>query len=87
MKCDPTKLQVRDIRDCAYDSLSRSLRESMKERGVKGRFKVVYSSEKTERKLMELEDFQKENPDNFRALPNMRLRIIPVLGTMPALFG
>lgn len=59
----------------------------MKERGVKGRFKVVYSSEKTERKLMELEDFQKENPDNFRALPNMRLRIIPVLGTMPALFG
>ena len=48
---------------------------------------VVFSNESTERKLMDLNDAQEQNPEEYRPLAGMRVRIVPVLGTMPAIFG
>lgn len=60
-------------------------------RGENGRLKLkipmVISAEKVQKKLMPLQDFQEEDPDNFRAIPGLRLRTVPVVGTQPALFG
>jgi hypothetical protein len=37
--------------------------------------------------LSNLDGDQIDNPDQFGAMPNMRLRVLPVLGTQPAVFG
>eukprot|EP00578_Thalassiosira_sp_NH16_P013235 CAMPEP_0181125970 /NCGR_PEP_ID=MMETSP1071-20121207/27352_1 /TAXON_ID=35127 /ORGANISM="Thalassiosira sp., Strain NH16" /LENGTH=533 /DNA_ID=CAMNT_0023211485 /DNA_START=12 /DNA_END=1611 /DNA_ORIENTATION=+ len=49
---------------------------------------VVYSSEKVVAKLAAVTDEQKEEGmHNFGAVDNMRVRVLPVLGTMPAIMG
>lgn len=49
---------------------------------------VVFSSEKVVAKLADITDEQKEEGmHNFGAVDNMRVRVLPVLGTMPAIMG
>lgn len=49
---------------------------------------VVFSSEKVVVKLAAITDEQKEEGmQNFGAVDNMRVRVLPVLGTMPAIMG
>ncbi|KAL7543446.1 hypothetical protein ACHAXR_012748 [Thalassiosira sp. AJA248-18] len=49
---------------------------------------VVFSSEKVVAKLAPITDEQKEEGmENFGAMDNMRVRVLPVLGTMPAIMG
>jgi hypothetical protein len=49
---------------------------------------VVYSSEKVVAKLADLTEEQKdEGINNFGAVDNMRVRVLPVVGTMPAIMG
>jgi tRNA threonylcarbamoyladenosine dehydratase len=49
---------------------------------------VLYSSEKTVVKLADFTDEQKElGVHKFGAVDGMRIRVIPVLGTMPAIMG
>lgn len=59
----------------------------LKEFGIKTGVPVLFSNEITDRKLVDLNEEQQKNPDEFRAFDHMRIRIIPVLGTMPAMFG
>lgn len=55
--------------------------------GIKGGVPFVFSNEITERKLLDLNEAQEKNPEEYRPLDRMRVRILPVLGTMPAIFG
>jgi len=98
MKADPTRIQIRDISasECKFtkkclneldDDLSRALRTKLKKKGVTSGFPVVFSTERTTRELLPLKEFQKEHPDNYRILPNYRVRIVPVFSCMPALMG
>lgn len=48
---------------------------------------AIYSSEHPKVKLLPLSEEQEENPGEFGALPNFRVRVVPVLGTVPAIFG
>lgn len=48
---------------------------------------MIYSCEEAQAKLADLTEEQAENPSAFGALANFRLRVLPVLGTMPALVG
>jgi len=49
---------------------------------------VVFSSEKVVAKLADITDEQREEGlHNFGAMDNMRVRVLPVLGTMPAIMG
>jgi tRNA A37 threonylcarbamoyladenosine dehydratase len=49
---------------------------------------VVYSSEKVVAKLANITEEQKEEGmHNFGAVDNMRVRVLPVVGTMPAIMG
>lgn len=69
------------------DSLSRAVRIKLKEIGIKKGVLCIFSNEQTEKKLLGLNEDQAADPDEYRPLENMRVRVIPVLGTMPALFG
>ena len=91
-KSDPTRVFIGDISTSAEDSLSRSTRRRLRVLGVKSGIPVVFSSEKTgpgKAQLLPLpeEEFERGPVDELGVLPDFRVRILPVLGTMPAIFG
>lgn len=91
-KSDPTRIMVGDIGTSTDDGLSRATRRRLKLLGVTAGIPVVYSTEKMgEGKAVLLpvaeEEFQKGQVGDLGPLPDFRVRILPVLGTMPAVFG
>jgi tRNA threonylcarbamoyladenosine dehydratase len=88
-KSDPTRVQVGDISDTVEDPLSRSTRRGLRQRGIETGVQVVFSTEKPSKegaKLLPLaeEEFQKGSVDELSALPNFRVRILPVVGMSPS---
>ena len=91
-KSDPTRVLVGDISASTEDPLSRSTRRRLRASGINEGIPVVYSTEKPgpgKASLLPLpeEEFQKGNVGELSVLPDFRARILPVLGTMPAVFG
>jgi len=91
-KSDPTRIIVGDIATTTDDGLSRSTRRRLKLQGVTAGIPAVYSTERTGEGKAELlplpeEEFQKGAVGDLAAMPQFRVRILPVLGTMPAIFG
>ncbi|KAJ3252537.1 hypothetical protein HDU77_005084 [Chytriomyces hyalinus] len=87
-KADPSRIQIADISDTSEDPLARATRTGLKKKGVDSGIAVVYSTEKPGKvKLLPMADDKVEDADEYAALPNFRSRILPVLGTLPALFG
>jgi tRNA A37 threonylcarbamoyladenosine dehydratase len=91
-KSDPTRVLIGDISVSTEDPLSRSTRRRLRAVGVSGGIPVVYSTEKPgegKAQLLPLpeEEFAKGSVGDLGVLPDFRVRILPVLGTMPAVFG
>ncbi|ROT35398.1 ubiquitin-protein ligase molybdopterin-converting factor [Sodiomyces alkalinus F11] len=91
-KSDPTRIMIGDIGTSTDDGLSRATRRRLKLQGVTSGIPVVYSNEKAGEGKAELlplpeDEFQKGKVGDLGVLPNFRVRILPVLGTMPAVFG
>jgi tRNA A37 threonylcarbamoyladenosine dehydratase len=91
-KSDPTRLFVGDISTSTEDPLSRSTRRRLRAAGIASGIPVVFSTEKPgpgKAQLLPLpeEEFQKGSVGDLGVLPDFRVRILPVLGTMPAVFG
>jgi len=91
-KSDPTRVFIGDISASTDDPLSRSTRRRLRLKGVKSGIPVVFSAEKTapgKATLLPLpeEQYQQGSVNELGVLPDFRVRILPVLGTMPAVFG
>lgn len=91
-KSDPTNVFIGDISSSMEDPLSRSTRRRLRALGVTEGIPVVYSTEKPGPGKAELlplsdEEFAKGKVNELGVLPDFRIRILPVLGTMPAVFG
>lgn len=91
-KSDPTRINVGDLTTTEEDPLARTVRRRLKKRGVIKGIPVVFSAEKPDprkAKLLPLpeEEFQKGRVDELSAIRDFRVRILPVLGTMPGVFG
>lgn len=91
-KSDPTRIGIADISASMDDPLSRSTRRRLRLRGVSSGIPVVFSTEKPgpgKASLLPLpeEEFAKGKVDELGVLPDFRVRILPVLGTIPAVFG
>jgi len=91
-KSDPTRVQVGDISASVEDPLSRVTRRKLRAAGISEGIPVVFSTEKPGPGKAELlplpeEEFQKGKVNELSVLPDFRARILPVLGTMPAVFG
>ncbi|KAL7284634.1 hypothetical protein ACG7TL_001930 [Trametes sanguinea] len=89
-KCDPTRVQISDISYTMYDPLARAVRRRLRLEGVSSGVPVVYSTEVPgEVKLLPLpeEEFQKGNVKELGVFDDFRVRILPVLGPLPAIFG
>ena len=99
-KADPTRLHISDMRSAAKDPLATKIRQYLKSYMKKQytddttylddmkQLTILYNSEKT---VVKLADFTAEQKDegvhNFGAVDGMRIRVVPVLGTMPAIMG
>jgi hypothetical protein len=91
-KSDPTRIFIGDISTSTDDPLSKSTRRKLRLKGVKDGIPVVYSTErpgpgKAELQPLSEEEFAKGNVGELGVLADFRVRILPVLGTMPAIFG
>jgi tRNA A37 threonylcarbamoyladenosine dehydratase len=93
-KSDPTRIFIGDISTSSDDPLSRSCRRRLRAPpyGISSGIPVVYSSEKPgpgKASLLPLpeEEFAKGTVGDLAPMQDFRVRILPVLGTMPAVFG
>ncbi|TDL27714.1 hypothetical protein BD410DRAFT_760842 [Rickenella mellea] len=88
-KFDPTRVQIADISNTVYDPLARSVRQRLRARGVTSGVPAVYSTEVPQAALLPLDDeeFQQGNVNELAVFPDFRVRIMPVLGPLPAIFG
>nr|KAJ3412726.1 hypothetical protein HK105_002273 [Polyrhizophydium stewartii] len=87
-KADASRIQIADISETFEDPLARSTRKMLRLNEIERGITVVYSTEKpTNIKLVPLVEEQLDNPNEYAPLPHFRSRILPVLGTIPALFG
>lgn len=91
-KSDPTRIIVGDISATTDDALSRATRRRLKLQGITHGIAAVYSTERTAEGKAQLlplsdEEFKKGSVGDLGPLPDFRVRILPVLGTMPAIFG
>jgi hypothetical protein len=88
MKSDFTRFQCNSLSKSTVDPLARALRRELKKRKVKyDSVRMVYSAEKTDVKLLPLNKSQEDDLDEAQILKGFRIRIVPVLGCSPALFG
>lgn len=91
-KSDPTRINIADILKTEEDPLARSVRIRLTKKGVVANIPVVFSAEKPDprkAKLLPLDEaeVEKGDVDQLAAIKNFRVRILPVLGTMPGMFG
>ena len=91
-KSDPTRIFVGDISLSTEDPLSRSTRRRLRALGISSGIVTVFSDEKAGPEKAQLlplpeAEFACGGADDLGVLPAFRARILPVLGTMPAVFG
>ncbi|PLW22862.1 hypothetical protein PCASD_16218 [Puccinia coronata f. sp. avenae] len=90
-KADPSRIQIADISMTFEDPLARSVRRRLRQNGIIDGIPVVYSTEKPNENVRLLplpeEEFQKGNVGELSALADFRVRILPVLGPLPSMFG
>lgn len=89
-RADPTRIRVADLKESTNDPLSRAVRHRLRrDHGIDGGIPVVFSLEKPKAKLLPFKgpSGEEENPSDYQIVPGFRVRIIPVLGTVPAIFG
>ncbi|KAJ0987270.1 hypothetical protein J5N97_005626 [Dioscorea zingiberensis] len=89
-KADPTRIRIADLRESTNDPLSRSVRYRLrKDYGISSGIPTVFSLEKPKVKLLPFKgpSGEEENPSDYQIVPGFRVRIIPVMGTIPAIFG
>lgn len=89
-RADPTRIRVADLKESTNDPLARAVRHRLrKEHGIDGGIPVVFTLEKPKAKLIPFKgsNGEDEKPSDYQVVPGFRVRIIPVLGTIPAIFG
>ncbi|OCB86991.1 ubiquitin-protein ligase molybdopterin-converting factor [Sanghuangporus baumii] len=90
-KLDTTRIQISDISCTVEDSLSRSVRVQLRKAGISSGIPVVYSTEQPieDIKLLPLaeEERGKGNVQELTPFDDFRVRILPVFGPLPSIFG
>ena len=97
-KCDPTTIRFSKFNEISGEILSKRLRylvrkklKEMKDDKINPEilpdFKCVYSFEKNERELAELDEDKKQNLQTLKNKFNDRVRSLPVFACMPSSFG
>ena len=88
-RLDPTRITICDISEAMGDPLLRATKGVLtKTYKIRKGVPCLFSTEKPPRKLLPFTE-EDEDPNDYQTLPeiHMRVRIVPVLGPMPAIWG
>lgn len=86
-KADPTKVRIDDLCSTSEDPLSRAIRIRLRKRGITDNCLMCYSTEKEGKGLIGLRPLQEGMVEEYRPLENFRVRVMPVIAPLPAIFG
>ena len=87
-KSDPTRIRIAALADCVHDPLASKIKWKLKKHGVSCEDVMsIFSIEKPTSNLLPLGDEQAAAPPDFGVADYLRLRVMPVLGTSPSIFG
>lgn len=91
-KSDPSRINIGDISKTEEDPLTRSVRIRLKKKGIVTNIPTVFSAEKPDPRKAQLlpvspEEIAKGKVEELATLQRFRVRILPVLGTMPGMYG
>lgn len=86
-RADPTRIRIADISESNMDNLGRKVRSMLRlKHGVESGIPLLFSLESPRMGLVSVAG-PDANPEDYQVIPGFRVRTIPVLGTMPAIFG
>ena len=87
-KADPTKIRIGTLSDCVKDPLASKMKWKLrKSHGVDSdSVPCIFSVEKAAANLLPLDEDQANKPEDYGAVDNFRIRVMPVLGTSPGRF-
>ncbi|CAI5471508.1 unnamed protein product [Closterium sp. Yama58-4] len=86
-RADPTRIRIADISESSIDPLSRAVRQRLRKAlGAAAAVEAVFSLDRPKAKLLPVAD-ESLQPADLQVVPGFRVRVIPVLGTIPAMFG
>lgn len=86
-KIDPSRMEISDISSTKNCELIRKLRKILHRRGVREGIPIVYSAEGASQGLLRVQDKKSDTQEKFDQIANFRTRVMPVIGTMPAVTG
>lgn len=87
-KSDPTRIRIAPMSDCINDPLAQKMKWKLKKHQISAENVLsVFSIEKQVVNLLPLDEEQKNAPQDFGVVDYLRLRVMPVLGTSPSIFG
>eukprot|EP01041_Mallomonas_annulata_P011326 gene11326-23704_t len=87
-KADPTRIRIGLLNDCIKDPLATKMKWKLKKHHINPSLvTTIYSVEKPLCNLLPLTEEQASAPSEFGTVDYIRLRVMPVLGTSPAMFG
>eukprot|EP01036_Dinobryon_divergens_P034528 gene34528-44631_t len=88
LEADPTRLRLTSLSDCMNDPLASKLKWRLKKLGASADdVASLFSVEKPVCNLLPLTQEQRDNPQDFGVVDYLRVRVMPVLGTSPSIFG
>ncbi|KAG5186818.1 hypothetical protein JKP88DRAFT_244010 [Tribonema minus] len=88
LKNDPSRLHIGSLVDAIRDPLAAKLKWRLKRHDVDYEtINCVFLAANPVSDIMPLTDDQAAAPDEFGTVSHFRLRTLPVLGTIPAIFG
>ena len=87
-KCDPTRLKMCDISNANFDPLMRAIKYNLRKKyGISHGVDCLVRGEASSRVGHRVDLKEGETLRDYQVVPNFRVRTIPVLGTVPAMFG
>lgn len=86
-RIDPTRLEIADISTTKNCELIRKIRRNLHLQGIKDGVTVIFSSDHAARPLLESRDKKSQIQEKNDDIAKFRTRIMPVIGTMPAIAG
>lgn len=87
-KADPTKLRIAPLSDCINDPLASKIKWKLRKLEVSSeKVMSIFSIEKPIVDLLPLDDEQALTPQDYGNVDYFRIRVMPVLGTSPSIFG
>lgn len=86
-KCDPSRILIADISDTQEDPLARATRRELRKRGIGSGIPIVFSTEKPNSIELILKSKELYEKTTEGIPKDFKTSVLPVLGTIPALFG